>query len=28
VKADLPAYNQLAQDKAVPAVGLSRATEP
>jgi photosystem II stability/assembly factor-like uncharacterized protein len=28
VKTDLAAYNQLAQHKAVPAVGLSPATEP
>jgi photosystem II stability/assembly factor-like uncharacterized protein len=28
VKTDLAAYNQLARDKAVPAVGLSPATKP
>ncbi len=28
VKTDLAAYNQLAKDKAIPAVGLSPATEP
>jgi photosystem II stability/assembly factor-like uncharacterized protein len=28
VKIDLAAYNQLARDKAIPAIGLSPATEP
>ena len=27
VKTDLAAYNKLAQEKAIPAVGLSPATE-
>ena len=28
VKTDLAAYNQLARDKAIPAIGLSPASEP
>ena len=27
VKTDLPAYNKLAQEKAIPAVGLAPQTE-